>query len=257
VHRLLPALLVAVSAAQIPPAPLEIQIVYDNTTTRKDLLADWGFSALVKFKGRSVLFDTGAKPEIFMSNMNKLGIKPESIERVVVSHENSDNPTGVYDFFKNARSMLFYFLDNFSMKAYSEAGSLHSKATRVSGAMEVVPGVYSTGAIAGNPPEQALVIDSGTGLVILTSCSHPGAARIVQTAKAQRKKDSVKLLIGGFHMYQWKPDQIAAVITDLQREKVESIAPAHCTGETAMRMMEAAWKSQFQTAGVGKRFVIN
>ncbi|HUS06064.1 MAG TPA: hypothetical protein VMZ52_07210, partial [Bryobacteraceae bacterium] len=78
----------ALAAAGIPaPSPLEIQIVYDNTSTRKDLIPDWGISALVKFRGRTLLFDTGAKPEIFTANLHRLGIRPESIERVVISHE--------------------------------------------------------------------------------------------------------------------------------------------------------------------------
>jgi Metal-dependent hydrolases of the beta-lactamase superfamily II len=258
VLRLLSVLLLAPPApAQPSPTPLDIQIVYDNTTTRADLTPDWGFSALVKFRGHTVLFDAGARPEIFISNMNKLGINPQSIERVLISHEHSDNPAGVYEFLKNARSMLFYFIDNFSLKAYSEAGSLHSKAARLSGPTELAPGIYSTGPISGNPPEQALVIDTPGGLVIVTSCSHPGAARLVQTAKAQRHTDKVRLLLGGFHMYQWQPGPIAAAISDLQKEKVESIAPAHCTGDEATRRMQAAWKGQFQTAGVGKRFVLN
>jgi len=58
---------------------MKITIVYDNTTSREDLQADWGFSALIEAKNTpKILFDTGANGKILLNNMEKLGIKPIS-----------------------------------------------------------------------------------------------------------------------------------------------------------------------------------
>ena len=53
----------------------QITIVYDNTAARPDLKTDWGFSALVDFRGQRILFDVGSKPDIFLGNLKQLGIE--------------------------------------------------------------------------------------------------------------------------------------------------------------------------------------
>ncbi|MCE7748139.1 MAG: MBL fold metallo-hydrolase, partial [Candidatus Heimdallarchaeota archaeon] len=38
---------------------MKITIVYDNTSLRDDLEADWGFSCYIEHLGTNILFDTG------------------------------------------------------------------------------------------------------------------------------------------------------------------------------------------------------
>jgi len=64
---------------------MRVTIIYDNTAFRKDLQADWGFSALVEIKERKILFDTGADGRILLSNMEKLKINPEEIKELRIS----------------------------------------------------------------------------------------------------------------------------------------------------------------------------
>jgi len=45
---------------------MKVIIIYDNTSTKSDLQADWGFSALVEIEGRRILFDTGADGDILL-----------------------------------------------------------------------------------------------------------------------------------------------------------------------------------------------
>jgi len=70
---------------------MKITIIYDNTAFRKDLIVDWGFSALVEAKERKILFDTGANGRILLSNMQKLKIDPKGIEDVYISHLHWDH----------------------------------------------------------------------------------------------------------------------------------------------------------------------
>jgi len=59
---------------------------------RKDLQADWGFSALVEGENISrILFDTGANGNILLSNMEKLNIDPITIDKVFISHAHFDH----------------------------------------------------------------------------------------------------------------------------------------------------------------------
>ena len=55
---------------------MKVTIIYDNTVWDEKLIPDWGFSCLVEAHGKTILFDTGAKENILIENMNKLDINP-------------------------------------------------------------------------------------------------------------------------------------------------------------------------------------
>jgi 7,8-dihydropterin-6-yl-methyl-4-(beta-D-ribofuranosyl)aminobenzene 5'-phosphate synthase len=96
--------------------------------------------------------------------------------------------------------MKVHFLDSFNEEAFRNADQVKMKPNRVKEAFELMPGVYSTGPIDGLPPEQALLFETSQGLVMIVGCSHPGIVKMVETALKQRKKDSVRLLLGGYHL---------------------------------------------------------
>ncbi|MGH9672428.1 MAG: MBL fold metallo-hydrolase, partial [Bryobacteraceae bacterium] len=80
--------------AQLGPE-LEIRVIYDNTSASDGVKEDWGFGALVTFRGRRVLFDTGTKPDLFLENVKKLDIDPRSVEQALISHTHPDHRGGV------------------------------------------------------------------------------------------------------------------------------------------------------------------
>jgi 7,8-dihydropterin-6-yl-methyl-4-(beta-D-ribofuranosyl)aminobenzene 5'-phosphate synthase len=63
------------------------------------LIAEPGFSALVRIdkagRRRTLLFDTGVSPGGMVENMRRLGITPDEIEVVVLSHGHWDHVTGM------------------------------------------------------------------------------------------------------------------------------------------------------------------
>jgi len=232
---------------------LEIQIIYDNTSAREDMRADWGFAALVTFRGHRVLFDSGAYPELFLENLKKMEVDPTSIEHAVISHHHMDHRSGVYALYEQNPSMKVHFLDNFPVQAFEAADAVGMKPHRVTGPFQVVPGIYSTGIIDGNPPEQALIIETAKGIVLLTGCSHPGIVKVVERVQKQRGKDSIHLLLGGLHMFMQNADQIKATIARLKEINVTTIIPAHCSGDLAKELFREAFGTGFGTAGVGRR----
>jgi 7,8-dihydropterin-6-yl-methyl-4-(beta-D-ribofuranosyl)aminobenzene 5'-phosphate synthase len=117
--------------------------------------------------------------------------------------------------------------------------------------MELLPGMFTTGTIAGEPNEQSLAVETSKGVVVMVGCSHPGVVKIVETVRRQRGVESIRLLIGGFHMFRHTEQEIAAQVKALKRLKVEAVRPAHCTGETAHRLFKEAWGRRYATAGAG------
>lgn len=63
------------------------------------LIAEPGFSALVRLRQggreRTLLFDTGVSPGGMVENMRRLGISPQDIEVIVLSHGHWDHVTGM------------------------------------------------------------------------------------------------------------------------------------------------------------------
>jgi len=232
------ALLLCLAAPAAPQSrQTEILILYDNTVAQPGLAADWGFAALLTHQGRRVLLDTGTKADVFMDNLKRLDVDPASIEQVVISHAHGDHTGG---------------LD--ALMARNPRLVVHQP--KKEGAFQIVPGVYSTGILAGPVTEQALVIDTPKGLVILTGCSHPGVVKIVEAARQQRGKDSVRLLLGGFHMLQQSAEQIQATISDLKRLNVAMAVATHCSGDLTINLFREAF-GEGPGAGVGRRIVLD
>ena len=233
---------------------LEIRVIYDNTSAREDVPADWGFSSVVTFRGLRALFDSGTKPVLFLANLQRMGIEPSSIETAMISHQHPDHRNGVYELYPLNTRMSVHFLEAFYEKAFHEAAAIGMKVQREARPYELIPGAYSTGMIPGDPPEQSLAIETSKGIVLIVGCSHPGIVTIVEKVQRQRGVDSVRLLLGGFHMFQQNERQVRTQIRRLRELKVERVMPAHCTGDLAKALFAEAYGSNFEPLGAGKVF---
>ncbi len=186
---------------------MKITIVYDNTAFRKDLQADWGFSALVEVKDRKILFDTGANERILLSNMKKLKINPEEIEDIFISHLHWDHIGGLAGFLQISDKVKLWVPSYFS-EAENAKEVIEVKKPR-----KLYDGIYSTGELEGI--EQSLCIETRKGIVVIAGCSHPRMESIFKVASQFGK---VYGIIGGLHSTEPK------LLKDL-----DLICPAHCT----------------------------
>lgn len=235
---------------------LEIQILYDNTSAREDLRRGWGFSALIDFRGHRILFDSGSDPILILEHLELMQIDPKSIEHAIISHQHADHLRGVYWISEKNPDLKVHFLDCFPEEAFRRAKGVKMVPHRITGPFELTPGIFSTGIVDGLPSEQSLVIETSVGPVMLVGCSHPGIVRLVKTVQEQRQKDSIRYLLGGFHLLRKKPEDIKQTINQLQDLKVQSVSPAHCSGDLATEMFHILYGPQFHAPGVGRRIVI-
>jgi len=77
---------------------LSITVIYDNNPYTEGLRAEWGLSCLIRGSERTILFDTGGNGSFLLENMNELGIDPQKIDTVVLSHLHSDHVGGLKEF---------------------------------------------------------------------------------------------------------------------------------------------------------------
>ena len=175
---------------------MKITILYDNNAN-PGLISGWGFSCLVD-SGHKILFDTGDNGEKLLYNFEKLNIDPKSVDKVVLSHNHWDHVDGLEGFQE---------LNHKAEVIYPEAFSQPT---------EISTGIYSTGALGMLIKEQALVVKTGKGNIVITGCAHPGLEKILQVVG---QLGEIYGVLGGFHGFS-KLDEL---------EGIQLIGPCHCT----------------------------
>lgn len=217
---------------------MKITIIYDNTTLdnttlQNELKQDWGFSALVEYQEKTILFDTGANGTILLSNMEKLDIDPNSIEDVVISHAHFDHVGGLSKFLDVNNKVRVWCPPTFrGVKNAQEIIDL--KAPR-----KLYEGIYSTGELEGI--EQSMCCKTQKGIVIIVGCSHPDMKHIIDVSSQFGK---VYAIIGGMH--GTRPEML---------EGMDLICPTHCTMHKGE--MKSLYPQQYIEGGVGCRIEIN
>ena len=99
---------------------MKITVVVENTVstkTDKPLLGQHGLSMLLEHGGKRLLFDT-AQSGILTENLALLGIHPDSIDAVLLSHGHYDHTGGLKAFLQHrSKPVDVYIGRNFSLNA--------------------------------------------------------------------------------------------------------------------------------------------
>jgi 7,8-dihydropterin-6-yl-methyl-4-(beta-D-ribofuranosyl)aminobenzene 5'-phosphate synthase len=99
-------------------------------------------------------------------------------------------------------------------------------------------------------PEQALIVETAEGLVVITGCAHPGIDLIAAQATRQTGRE-IYLLAGGFHLSGASDRRVRDLISRLKKLDVKKVAPSHCTGKRATELFRDAWGEDFIESGLG------
>ena len=238
----------------IPGASVRLTILYDNTTEDPRLTVEWGFAALVEYKGHTVLFDTGLDGPSLLGNMEVLGVAPESIEAIVLSHEHGDHTGGLQDLLETGIHPQIYIPAAMAGKV-TQAQREQYTIIEVSDPVEIVPGMFSTGEISGSVPEQGLVVKTTEGIVVITGCAHPGIVKMVERS-SEIVDGEIALVVGGFHLGNHNSGQIDSIIADFRSMGVKQVTPTHCTGEEQIAQIAEAYGENYIPGGAGQVIVI-
>lgn len=228
---------------------LKLTILDDNTTTDSQLASKWGFAALVEYAGHTLLFDTGPDGTLLLNNLRQLKIDPQSIEVVVVSHQHADHTGGLQALLDTGARPTVYVPAAFT-EFFKQPVRGQTPLVEVSEATEILPGIHTTKPV-GTMIEQALVVETRDGLVVITGCAHPGVVEMVHQAQVV-VDGKIVLLVGGFHLYQQMESALPPVVAEIRQLGVEEILPAHCTGDAAMALFQKEYGEKYIEGGVGR-----
>jgi 7,8-dihydropterin-6-yl-methyl-4-(beta-D-ribofuranosyl)aminobenzene 5'-phosphate synthase len=225
--------------------PITLTVVYDNRSADPRLGTAWGFACLIETSTTTILFDTGGDGQLLMDNLATLEIDPQAIDAVVLSHIHNDH-TGGLDRLLAANDHLTVYLPR-SFPASFKA-RIHNPIVEVSEPVMIADHIHTTGELGSAIVEQALIIETRHGLIVLTGCAHPGIVEIVHQAKTS---GDVYLVMGGFHLANHSAAEVEAVIAEIKQSGVQRAAPSHCTGDQAIDQFRAAFGPDFIPIGAG------
>jgi 7,8-dihydropterin-6-yl-methyl-4-(beta-D-ribofuranosyl)aminobenzene 5'-phosphate synthase len=228
-----------------------IIVIYDNNEFYPELETGWGFSCVIKLKNKNILFDTGADSPTLLSNMEKLGIRPEEIDIIVLSHMHSDHTGGLDGFLNENSNVTVYLPASFPNSIKNRIIAAGAKYVEIGNSSKIMENVYSTGELGTGIIEQSLIIETEKGLVVITGCAHPGIVNIVRASKELLNKD-IYLVLGGFHLGSTTDAEIGNIINSFRSLGIEKAGPCHCSGDRARDLFKQEYKEDYIEIGVGK-----
>jgi 7,8-dihydropterin-6-yl-methyl-4-(beta-D-ribofuranosyl)aminobenzene 5'-phosphate synthase len=219
------------------------------------LRSAWGFAALVEGAEKTILFDTGSDGPLLLENMARLGIEPCCVDAVVLSHVHPDHTGGLFGLLEQQPDVEVYSLASFPPRLKDGMARRGAKIVEVQDPQEVCANVSTTGQLGRRIKEQALIIRTHRGLVLVMGCAHPGVARMIGKVRSLCD-EGILLVLGGFHLEWAFRRQIGKIIASFRRCGVRHVAPAHCSGERARELFGREFGSRFVHVGVGKTLTL-
>jgi len=235
--------------------PVTIEVIYDNYVSLKGTTADWGYSVVIEGLDKEVLFDTGTKPGLFESNLMKIGIDPEKIDIIVLSHEHGDHTGGIPSFVKMKTHIPLIVPHSFTESFMSQMSGLGLKPVLVDEPSLICNNLFTSGEFDYQIAEHSLLLDTRKGLVVMTGCAHPGIIEILKVIKEDFNKN-IYMIFGGFHLMEKSQNEIDNIISDMKSLGVVKCGATHCTGDKQIEMFRKSFGDDYFELGVGNTIVI-
>lgn len=235
---------------------LQITVLIENETADSDLQCEHGLSLFLRYGTHNILLDAG-QSGIFLENAAALGCPLDSLDAAVLSHGHYDHADGFPALLEQNRSLRIYArpavlepqytgeryigLNCALREQYAHRFDLSDQPRSILPGLWLIPDEVEH--------EQSLVAEVAGGLVVMNSCCHAGADRIIAGICAHWPGVRIRALVGGLHLMGpggvttlgKAPDEVEALARRLTGELwVETICTGHCTGAPAMALLQKA-----------------
>ena len=238
---------------------VEVINIYSNEGfTDKNLKGDHGQSFYIKIGNKVILIDTGTNAKILLQNMQELGLSPDTIEKIFLTHGHYDhtrglpglldtiNPTnpipviGHPGIIEKKVGKLAFIKKDIGFPELTEEQKNKIDLQLIEEPIELIPGLTSTGEIKTRPHRDGreksalhvvndeFVIDPVLDDQSVVIDTQEGLVLITGCCHAgllntlehvKRMKDKpIKVIIGGTHMVRFSQEEVSQVADVLEQE---------------------------------------
>lgn len=269
---------------------VRITVLVENTARKRNLLAEHGLSVWIEAGGRRILFDTGQGYAI-EHNAAKLGIDISTADAIVLSHGHYDHTGGLVRAIALAPAAEVFMHPAALQPKYIEVPGAANQYTGIpepgsslarirnqtvtltESLTAVAPGISVTGEIprtndfedTGGPfyldpqctqpdpmmDDQALVMDSPGGILIILGCAHAGTVNTLEHVAHLTGERKVYAVLGGMHLIHASQERLDRTVDALERFGVKLLGPCHCTGAAPVRYLWARLPDSCMDVEVG------
>lgn len=250
-----------------------ICITNDIALPDRGLLSEHGLSFWIETEEGVMLFDTGQTGRVLMNNLKTLGLDPEKIDALALSHAHFDHTGGLEAILKEKQHLPVYahpdiFQPRYSKRKgeYESIGLTHTREDLSSRAdlklsadpLQIWPGLWTTGAITQRPEpigssnhhflrvnddwqpddysdDLSLVMEQGDGVILICGCCHAGLLNTLFHIRRLFDKP-IHTVIGGTHLWNADGRYLRHVIDVLDKDFPDMrYFLNHCTGEDTVK----------------------
>jgi len=250
----------------------KIVVLVENSVLHRELYAEHGLSLYVETDRGKILFDTG-QSDLLIRNARTLGIDLTKIDKIVLSHGHYDHTGGLLPLLKTFKKRIKVIAhpDAFKKIHFSCGGGVsrdigipfeesdlrrYAELIEEDKPREILPGIVTTGEIerrtnfedAGEGffldpnctkpdiirDDQALILDSEKGLIVLFGCGHSGLINTLSKVRELFPNREIRTIMGGFHLGGASEERLERTCEALSKFGVKEIYPGHCTGWRAI-----------------------
>jgi len=250
-------------------------------------IPNWGFSSLINYDGKLILFDGGSSSDILKHNSEIAGVDLSKVDIAVLSHSHYDHISG-FDYLLevNPKVKLYLPFDRtiggrpVSNEKQAEFNKNYrigyrfkdADVTYIKENTEITPGIvlitttsklvglyykyppYDEKLLTVGLPELSLaLLNQERKWTLVVGCSHSQVEEIVaETGKYLETE--ISGVAGGFHLFPYDNEYIKDLSETIKKKlKVEWVAPAHCTGEAAHEQLKAIFGENYKYFGLGSK----
>lgn len=246
-------------------------VVDNNVKLSSNFWGEHGLSFLIENKEK-ILFDTGQSFEVLNHNLGILGVKKEDISKIFISHGHYDHTGGLMELVKYSNAEIFAHPSIFDEKYKKTAtepkyiGAPFKKKdlpdiSLSKESIELSKNILTTGEIektfdfekvstvfqkkVGSKynhdeiiDDQALVIKTQVGGVVVLGCNHSGLLNTIEHSK-DLIGDDVFLVLGGTHLVAADDNRLSLTVEYLKKYGI-TLFGFHCTGDYASFKLHSA-----------------
>ena len=221
----------------------KITSVYDEGALEgTSLIGAKGFAVLIETGGQRILFDAGRRGRYLLHNMMFLDVKPDNIDKLVISHGHASHIGGTEELLRDRKTPLNIYaprsaLDTgkrFGRKGIRIPEDLSGRADiyEVRDWTEIADKLFVSGPmdIGGGMTECFVVLRSKKGPVVISACSHAGVEEVMEAVK-KKFGSYPHTYIGGVHIGKKEKEKANKIAASFSEKNCMDLHLNHCTGQ--------------------------